>query len=105
MAQPAERWPPLIGHRGVGAGGLRQRQHGGQADALRAGKAGPLLGAVGVGEDRGFVIGRERALDGAQDSFTSAMMFEGRVWSMTKAMESGSGSTLNTRNGSRVLFS
>ena len=39
------------------------------------------------------------------ERFTWSITFEGSVWSMTKAMESGSGSTLNTRNGSRVVFS
>ncbi len=33
-----------------------------------------------------------------RDSFTSRMTFEGRVWSTTKAMESGLGSTLKSRN-------
>ena len=50
----------------LAAGGLGQGQHRGQAGALRAGKAGALLGAVVVGEDGDFVVGSERALNRAQ---------------------------------------
>ena len=57
--------PAWIGDTGIGASGLGQRKHGRQARALAAGKPCPLLGAIGVGEDRGLVVGRERALDGA----------------------------------------
>src|ERR1017187_1183762 len=40
-----------------------------------------------------------------RELFTFAITSEVRLWSMTKAMESGAGSTVNRRNGSRVSFS
>ena len=40
-----------------------------------------------------------------RELFTLAMTSEVRLWSTTKAMESGAGSTVNRRNGSRVSFS
>ena len=45
---------------------LGQGQHSGQRDCPGSGKAGPLLRAVVVGEDRYLVVGRQRALDGAE---------------------------------------
>jgi len=41
----------------------------------------------------------------SSERFTVAITLEGSVWSITKATESGAGSTLKTRSGSRTLFS
>src|ERR1039457_4966853 len=40
-----------------------------------------------------------------RELFTLAITSEVRLWSMTKAMESGNGSTVNSRSGSRCSFS
>ena len=53
-------------HHRVSARILGQRKHRGQTRALRPGKACPLLGAVGIGEDRSLVVRGERALNRAE---------------------------------------
>jgi hypothetical protein len=104
MLQPAKR-TAVDRHQHLGAGGLGQGQHERHAGALRAGKAGPLLRPVAVGEDRDFVVGGERALDGAEGVVHLGHHVGGQALVDHKAMESGKGSTVKSASGSRELFS
>ena len=65
MLQPASG-PLLTGTCSSLPVALASASTAGKRLPLRAGKAGPLLGAVVVGKDGDFVVGSERALDGAE---------------------------------------
>ena len=71
-----------------------------------AGKSsGAVLRAVAVRKDRYLVVRRQRPLDGSKKLLTLDITLDVRLWSTTKAMESGKGSTVKRREKFGISFS
>ena len=80
-------------------------EDGGEAGALGGGEVGLHLGAVVIGEDGDLVVGGEGSLQRAEGVVDLVMVSKGTLWSMTRATESGKGSTVKMASCWRTLFS